>query len=243
MKVIVCGANGRMGKELVKAVTADVAFKLVGGVVKEGDSDGTDLGDLASISKTGVYANSDLEKIINQCDMIIDFSLPESSLSFASIAAKYGKQYVSGVTGYDHKQMDLIKDLGAKIPIFHSGNMSLGINVLIKLAKLAAKLMTGYDIDLLDVHHSKKIDSPSGTAKMIIGAVEENSSGNKVIVTSIRAGDFFGEHQLRFSGGFESLSINHSAQSREIFALGALKVCKWLANQKPGFYTMDDMLV
>ena len=243
MKVIICGANGRMGRELVKEVVADPELTLVGGVVKENDGEGQDLGDLALISKTGVIATTDLESIINAGDLIIDFSMPESSISFSLIAAKYKIPYLSGVTGYSDSQMAEIQAGGSNSVVFHSGNMSLGINVLIKLAQMAARLMPAYDIDLIDVHHNKKIDAPSGTAKMIVKAVEENSNGNEVMVSSIRTGDFFGEHQIRFSGFLESLTISHQAQSRSIFVLGALKVAKWLIKQRPGFYTMNDMLI
>jgi len=241
MKIIICGANGRMGRELVKAVIADTDLLLIGGVVKENDGEGFDLGDLASISKTGLFATSDLESIISSSDLLIDFSSPESSAIFSKIAAHHQKPYLSGVTGYSEEQMNQLKTVGANSAIFHSGNMSLGINVLIKLAKMAASLMPTYDIDLIDVHHNKKVDAPSGTAKMIVEAVEKNSKAD-VIVNSIRVGDFFGEHQIRFSGFLESVTISHQAQSRSIFALGALRVAKWLIKQKPGFYTMDDML-
>lgn len=243
MKVIICGANGRMGRELIKAVVADPETVLIGGVVKADDGEGKDLGDLALISKTGITAVNVLNEIIEQADLVIDFSMTESSISFAHLAAKYKKPYLSGVTGYNDKQMEELRFLGEKSAIFHSGNMSLGVNVLLKLAKIAAKYLPEYDIDLTDLHHNKKIDSPSGTAKMIVKGVEENSDGRKVAVASIRTGDFFGEHQIRFSGSLESLTISHQAQSRAIFALGALKVAKWLIIQQPGFYTMDDMVL
>ena len=242
MKVVICGANGRMGRELVKAVVADPDLVLLGGVVKKDDGEGQDLGDLASISKTKVIAITDLTDIIADADLVIDFSMPKSSISFASIAAKHKKPYLSGVTGYSEEQMAEIKALGTQSAIFHSGNMSLGVNVLMKLAKIAAKYLPEYDIDLIDVHHNKKIDAPSGTAKMILGAVKENSGQREVAVNSIRTGDFIGEHQIRFSGSLEALTISHQAQSRSIFALGALKVGKWLVKQQSGFYTMDDML-
>jgi 4-hydroxy-tetrahydrodipicolinate reductase len=242
MKVIICGANGRMGIELIKAISTDNNFKLVGGIIKNPKLIGKDLGDISNITALNVQAVNDLNQVIHKCDVIIDFSLPESSMRFAHIAAENNKTYISGVTGYRQEQIELLKKLSSKIAIFHSGNMSLGINVMIKLATLAAKFLPNYDIDLMDTHHKMKIDSPSGTAKMIISALEMANPSAVLTVNSVRTGDFFGEHQLRLSGGFESITIKHQALSRSIFATGALQATAWTHKQGPGYYTMEDMI-
>ena len=242
IKIIICGVSGRMGKELIKASNHDSRFKLAGGIVRNPTLFDLDLGEIAEIPKIGVYASLDLVKIINECDVVIDFSLPESSMNFAAITAQHKKIYVTGVTGYSEEQLDFIKQLASEIAIFQSYNMSLGINVMMKLASLAAKFLPKYNIDLIDIHHKQKLDTPSGTAKMIISAVKRGNPHSDIITNSLRIGDFFGEHQLRFSGGFETISITHQAQSRSIFATGALEACLWAAKQPAGFYIMDDML-
>jgi 4-hydroxy-tetrahydrodipicolinate reductase len=231
-----------MGRELIRAVNRDEECSLIGGVVKSQDFIGNDLGDVASIKKIGVVASCRIEDVIDFADVVIDFSSPEGSINFAQIASAYAKPYVTGVTGYTPEQMHQLKSFSLNSAIFHSGNMSLGVQVLIKLAKLAAQHMPDCDVDLLDVHHSKKIDSPSGTARMIIDSLHQELGSDKIIVNSIRTGDFFGEHHIRFAGGFESLTISHQAQSRSIFAHGALKAAKWLVHKTKGFYTMQEML-
>ena len=242
MKIIICGANGRMGRELIIASSADKNFTLVGGIVRNNHLPARDLGDIANLPTLNITASTDLEKIIHDCNAVIDFSLPESSMDFAAITAKHRKIYISGVTGYSDDQASKLRALGKHAVILHSANMSLAINILLKLASMAAKYLPDYDIDLIDTHHNRKLDAPSGTAKMIFSAVEKTIPDKGIMVSSIRTGDYVGEHSLRFSGDFESITLTHHAHARTVFATGALKACLWAAKQPNGFYTMEDML-
>ena len=242
MKIIICGAGGRMGKELIIAASTNQAFALVAGIVRNKELVGKDLGEISNCKNLNVLAYDRLETVIDKCDAVVDFSSPESSMQFAKIASEHHKIYVSGVTGYNNEQLNTLKKFGEEITIFYSANTSYGVNILMKLAALAAKYMPHYDIDLVDIHHKHKKDSPSGTAKMIISSVNNVLPEKEVMFSSIRTGDYFGEHSLRFSEGFESITITHHAHARSIFANGALKACIWASGQPKGFYTMDDML-
>ena len=245
LKVIINGYSGTMGKVLTKCVNEDKDLQLVCGASKD---------ELDVPFKT-YHKMSEVEEL---ADVIIDFSHHSTIEDTLSYATKTKTPLVIATTGFNDEELGKIKEASNIIPIFHSSNMSLGVNVLIKLVKEAAKALNKFDIEIIEKHHNKKVDSPSGTAVMIANAVKEireqsefiygrhgrtgKRQQNEVGIHAVRGGTIVGEHSAIFAGNDEILEINHSARSKNVFAEGAIAAAKYLVNQEPGFYNMDDML-
>ena len=192
--------------------------------------------------------------------MLIDFSHP----SVLSSLLEYGKQHhlplVLCTTGYSKEQTEAVRAASAEIPIFSSGNMSLGINLLIELSKKAAQVLgEGFDIEIVEMHHNQKIDAPSGTALMLADAISEvephpmtyqydrhsrraKREHNEIGIHSVRGGTIVGEHEVIFAGHHEVIRLSHSAYSKEVFAAGAVNAAVFLSTQEPGMYQMSDLL-
>lgn len=248
MNIILCGCNGKMGQSIVKNISNFENFNIVFGVDKNTNIN----------NKFPVLDN--LNKINNtdkNIDVLIDFSSPSNLDNILDYCLSTKIPAVICTTGFTDTQINKIEKASEDIPIFYSQNMSLGVNLLINLAKKAAEFLgSDFDIEIIEKHHNNKIDSPSGTAYMIANEINQNNKYNYVFdrtqkkskrekneigIHSVRAGSLCGEHEIIFAGPNESISITHSAQSRDIFALGALKAAKFIINQKPGFYNINNL--
>lgn len=246
MKVIINGYSGTMGQVLTKCVADDEELELVAGISpKHHDVD-------------GFNTYSSFADVKEDSDVVIDFSNPLALDGILEYCLKTKTPVVLATTGYNDEEMEKIHKAAKQIPVFLSFNMSLGVNILLKLVKEAAKNLANFDIEIIEKHHNKKVDSPSGTAVMIANAVKEireqsefiygrhgrtgKRQQNEVGIHAVRGGTIVGEHSAIFAGNDEILEINHSARSKNVFAEGAIAAAKYLVNQEPGFYNMDDML-
>ena len=245
LRVIISGYSGSMGKVLTKCANEDSELEIVCGASKD---------DLDVPFKT-YHKMSEVEEL---ADVIIDFSHHSTIEDTLSYAIKTKTPIVIATTGFNDEELEKIKKASNIIPIFHSSNMSLGVNVLVKLVKEAAKSLNGFDIEIIEKHHNKKLDAPSGTAVMIANGVKEvlpdseyiygrhgrsdKRSSNEIGIHAIRGGTIVGEHTTIFAGHDEVVEIKHSAQSKDIFAKGAIAAAKFLVKQEAGYYNMNNML-
>ena len=245
LRIIINGYSGSMGKVLTKCANEDSELEIVCGSSKD---------DLDVPFKT-YHKMSDVEEL---ADVIIDFSHHSTIEDTLSYAIKTKTPIVIATTGFNDEELEKIKKASNIIPIFHSSNMSLGVNVLVKLVKEAAKSLNGFDIEIIEKHHNKKLDAPSGTAVMIANGVKEvlpdseyiygrhgrsdKRSSNEIGIHAIRGGTIVGEHTTIFAGHDEVVEIKHSAQSKDIFAKGAIAAAKFLVKQEAGYYNMNNML-
>ena len=245
LRVIISGYSGSMGKVLTKCANEDSELEIVCGSSKD---------DLDVPFKT-YHKMSEVEEL---ADVIIDFSHHSTIEDTLSYAIKTKTPIVIATTGFNDEELTKIKKASNIIPIFHSSNMSLGVNVLVKLVKEAAKSLNGFDIEIIEKHHNKKLDAPSGTAVMIANGVKEvlpdseyiygrhgrsdKRSSNEIGIHAIRGGTIVGEHTTIFAGHDEVVEIKHSAQSKDIFAKGAIAAAKFLFKQEAGYYNMNNML-
>ncbi len=254
--VIIMGANGRMGATLTGLAKADSELNLAAVVERQGHSDG--------LENLGCFVTTDLNKAVAEFPkaVIVDFTAPSASVDMARIAAKSGNPAVIGTTGLDKNQQDELQALAKQTPIFWAPNMSVGVNVLLKiLPQLVQSLGEAYDIEMVETHHNKKKDAPSGTAIKLAQCLAEarnwdldevkNYARDGIIgerpareigVQTLRGGDVVGDHTMFFFGPGERIEVTHRAHSRETFAQGALRAAKWLAGQKSGrLYAMADI--
>jgi 4-hydroxy-tetrahydrodipicolinate reductase len=263
MRLIVAGAGGRMGRTLVKAITEANGVTLAG-ALEDARSPliGQDAGVLAGLPANGIALGADLKPLLAKADAIIDFTAPQATVAFAALAADAGKIHIIGTTGLGADHETKIKSASSKAVIVKSGNMSLGVNLLAALAKRVAKTLDDdFDIEILEMHHSKKVDAPSGTAFLLgqaaaagrgidlaqrsvrarDGLTGARQSGN-IGFAALRGGTVVGEHSVIFAGPAERIELVHKAEDRMIFARGALKAAVWARGQKPGLYSMADVL-
>ncbi len=247
MKVIINGYSGTMGQVLTKCVLDDEELLLVAGVSPKHHDVNNQFNTYSSFAE-----------VKEDADVVIDFSNPLALDDILDYCLKTKTPVVLATTGYNDEEMEKIYQASKQIPVFLSFNMSLGVNILLKLVKEAAKNLNNFDIEIIEKHHNKKVDSPSGTAVMIANAVKEireqsefiygrhgrtgKRQQNEVGIHAVRGGTIVGEHSAIFAGNDEILEINHSARSKNVFAEGAIAAAKYLVNQQPGFYNMDDML-
>jgi 4-hydroxy-tetrahydrodipicolinate reductase len=262
-KVIVAGAAGRMGRRICFMVNQREDLELAGGFDLPDHPDiGKDIGELAGCGTVGKELSADLDSIIDNGDVIIDFTFHEATMKIASVAASHKKSMVIGTTGLNDSQLSEIKKMSQDFSCVQAPNMAVGVNVLFKVAaKVAAVLGNDYDIEIVESHHRLKKDAPSGTAlklgEMVAGAVnrdlnkvgvfERNGiigerTDQEIGIQTIRAGDIVGEHTVYFAGGGERLEITHRAHSRDNFAKGAALAASWVVSQENGMYTMFDVL-
>lgn len=248
VNVAIVGCNGKMGHFVSEAVSADSECKAAFGV----DAFGENKYDFA------VYKSFDEAE--EKPDVIIDFSNPAALDGMLGYALQNGVPCVICTTGYSPEQVEKIKAASEKIAVFYSGNMSLGINMLIELSKRAAKVLGGsFDIEIVEKHHNLKLDAPSGTALMIADGISEalsqepqyvydrhtyrkKRSKNEIGIHSVRGGTIVGEHEVIFAGHDEVVTISHQAQSKEVFATGSVNAAKFLVNCSAGMYSMSDLL-
>lgn len=221
---------------------------------------GQDAGQLAGLGNNGIALSADAKDLIAKADGIIDFTVPKATAVLAEVAA--GKVHIVGTTGHSADEEAQIKNAAKSVTIVKSGNMSLGVNLLAALTKRVAKTLgEEFDIEIFEMHHNKKIDAPSGTALLLGRAAAEGrgidlaqrsvrgrdgETGARTIgnigFASLRGGSVVGEHSVIFAGPAERIELIHRAEDRMIFARGALKAALWARNQKPGLYSMADVL-
>lgn len=245
MKVIISGYNGTMGKVLVNYIKeCDEDIEIVAGVSKNKTS-------LEIFSEYDSFDN--IQEI---ADVIIDFSHHSLTKSLVSYASKTKTNVVIATTGHDDYELSLINKLSKEVAVVYSGNYSLGVNVLLELVTQASKMLYGYDIEVIEKHHNKKIDAPSGTAKMIVDSINDVDLFNKVYgrkgeskrkekeigIHAIRCGTIVGEHEIIFAGEDEIIEIKHTALSKKMFAKGALEASFWIMDKTSGIYSMKDVL-
>ena len=247
VKVIVSGACGRMGSTIARLVCQEKDLELVGALEADThQSLGRDIGELLGFGKSGIIIRSDLEEIIKEGDVVIEFTNPQVTLLHLQIVVRNKKAMVIGTTGLSQEQLQELENFSQNIPCLFSPNMSLGVNLLFKIVKEVANLLgEDYDIEIVEAHHRFKKDAPSGTAKKLaqILAQARNLSLEKAIrIHSVRAGDIVGEHTVIFGGLGESLKFIHRAHSRETFARGALRAARFIIKAPPGLYSMKDVL-
>ena len=263
MRLVVAGAGGRMGRTLVKAIAESKGLKLAG-ALEDARSPliGWDAGTLAGLGENNVKLIGDPAKIMDQIDGIVDFTIPSATVGLAALAAKHGKVHVIGTTGLTAADEDKIRDAAKRAVIVQSGNMSLGVNLLAALTKRVAKTLdASFDIEILEMHHNQKIDAPSGTALMLGGAAAEGRGialdqrsvksreghtgarkAGDIGFATLRGGTVVGEHSVIFAGPAERIELTHKAGDRMLFATGALHAARWARDQKPGLYSMADVL-
>ncbi len=255
ISLIITGAAGKMGKAIKGLAIEDRDFTIRGLVEKKGHvSVGTRDMD------TGIEIVDDIEGIIDDCDVVIDFTEPKASMEYLKIAKAHKKAMVIGTTGFTQDELSLIRKTEDTKIVF-SPNMSIGMNLMFHLVEIASRILKeGYDIEILEMHHKWKKDAPSGTAmrlKEIIEGTDTEKNWVEVYgrqgitgqrrkeeigIMALRAGDIVGEHTVYFAGIGERIEITHRAGSRENFARGALMAAKWVVRQKTGCYTMRDVL-
>jgi 4-hydroxy-tetrahydrodipicolinate reductase len=251
-----------MGRTLIKAI-GETSGLAVAGAVEEAKSAliGKDSGSLAGLPPNGIALTSDITSVLAKADGILDFTTPAASVAFAALAAQDGKVHVIGTTGLSAADEEKIKAAAARAVIVKSGNMSLGVNLLAALVKRVAKTLDDFDIEILEMHHKQKVDAPSGTA-LLLGRAAAQGRGvdlkdravrsrdghtgarkaGDIGFASLRGGSVVGEHTVIFAGPAERLELAHRAEDRMIFARGALRAALWARGQKPGLYSMADVL-
>lgn len=263
ISIVVCGAAGRMGKRIIACALAEKEMKVVGAIEHPASPAlGKDAGETAGEGTLGVKISSNLEEVLKKADAVIDFSQPEATLQNVQTAAKLKKAVVIGTTGFSDEQREKIAALAKQIPVVLSSNMSIGVNLLFEIVgEVARKLGSDYDIEIVEAHHRFKKDAPSGTAKTLAeviaaatgrsiakdavygrkGAAAERKP-NEIGIHAVRAGDIVGDHTVTFCTLGERVEISHRAHSRDTFAKGALRAARFVAKQKPGLYSMQEVL-
>jgi 4-hydroxy-tetrahydrodipicolinate reductase len=261
MRLIVAGAGGRMGRTLVKAIAETKGLVLAGALEGEGSPlIGQDAGVLAGLPANGIELTADAKAMLANADGIIDFTIPKASTAFAALTA--GKVHIVGTTGHSADDEAKILESAKSAVIVKSGNMSLGVNLLAALVKRVAKTLDqDFDIEILEMHHNKKVDAPSGTALMLGRAAAEGRGVDlaqrsvrgrdgvtgargkgDIGFAALRGGTVVGDHSVIFAGTAERIELSHKAEDRMIFARGALKAALWARGKEPGLYSMADVL-
>lgn len=263
MRLVVAGAGGRMGQTLVRLVADTPGLSLAGAVERQGSPAlGQDAGRLAGLEPNGVAVTDDPLAVLIKADGILDFTSPAATVEFAALAAQMRIVHVIGTTGLSEDDEARIRAAARHAVIVKSGNMSLGVNLLAALVrKVARTLDEGFDIEILEMHHRRKVDAPSGTA-LLLGRAAADGRGVELAThaqrvrdghtgarkagdigfASLRGGSVVGDHTVIFAGPAERIELVHRAEDRMIFARGAVRAALWARKQKPGVYSMVDVL-
>lgn len=262
-RIAINGVAGRMGKMLIEASQKIPEIILTAALERPShEVIGQDVGNFCGLHSLNVLATNNLAAVINNFEVLIDFTNPNTTLSALTSCRAAGRAMVIGTTGFDAAQKNLISDAANEIPIMLSPNMSIGVNLCFKLLELAAQVLgSSVDIEIIEAHHRLKVDAPSGTA-LRMGEVIANALGrdlnscavfgregqtgiraqNTIGFASIRGGDIVGDHTVIFAAPGERVEITHHATNRSTFASGAMRAAIWIANQPPGLYNMQDVL-
>jgi 4-hydroxy-tetrahydrodipicolinate reductase len=234
IKLGIAGVCGRMGRRIFELAFLYKEFELTLALEKKGTPMiGRDLGKLkVSSSSDGIFL----------IDVFVDFTTPEATETNLDYVAKYKKALVLGTTGLNDAQLKKVEEVSKIVPIVFSPNMSIGVNALFAvLPEIARRLGPDYSIEIVEAHHRKKLDAPSGTAKKL-GAILADATKREIPIHAIRLGDIVGDHTIIFCGNSERIEIKHQAHTRDLFAVGALKAAKWVFDKPAGLYSMQDVL-
>ncbi len=261
LNMVIAGASGRMGRALLEGVAQAPDLHLHGALERDASPLlGRDAGEFGGT--VGVKLTADIAATLKGAHALIDFTRPEATLDHLKICRELGVNIVIGTTGFTPEQKQLIADAGKDIGVVFAPNMSVGVNLSLKLLDITARVLNeGYDIEIVEAHHRHKVDAPSGTA-LRMGEVVANALGrdlsecavygregvtgerspSTIGFATVRGGDIVGDHTVMFAGIGERLEITHKASSRATFALGALRAARFLARQGKGYYDMQDVL-
>jgi 4-hydroxy-tetrahydrodipicolinate reductase len=263
LKITVCGASGRMGRNIIPLVASDPGLRLAGALAAPGDPAlGADAGLVAGGAPLGVAITDDLAAALADAGVAIDFTLPAASLAVAQACRERGCGLVIGTTGHGPDQLEELRSVARDIPLVMAPNMSLGVNLLFRLAEIAARALgPDYDAEIFEAHHRHKVDAPSGTALGLGRAVAQGRGvsldeaavwerhgatgprpAGAIGFSVVRGGEIVGDHRLIFAGPGEQLEIAHHAQDRSGFARGAVAAARWVAGRPAGLYSMFDVL-
>jgi 4-hydroxy-tetrahydrodipicolinate reductase len=249
IKVVVCGASGRMGQTIGRMVKESSGLELVGGIdLKPGTFFGVD-----------IVETKNMEALLKskKPDVLLDFTIASAAVENVKVAARNKVALVVGTTGFSSDQRaEMAQVIEGNVPAVISSNFSVGVNIFWQLIRDAGKLLKDYDIEVIEAHHRNKKDAPSGTAKTILQILDEEvgsrrklygregmmERANEIGVHVIRGGDIVGEHKVMFSKNFETIELAHRAYDRSVFASGALRATHWIIGKKPGIYGMSDVL-
>ncbi|MEA5037200.1 4-hydroxy-tetrahydrodipicolinate reductase [bioreactor metagenome] len=248
IKVIICGAFGRMGTMIANMVLENPELEFVGGVdIREG-----------TVLGKPVVSSENLASFIDQIkpDVMIDFTIAAATMVNAKIAAKKGVALVIGTTGFTPEQDAELLDAIKSVPVVKTTNFSVGVNIFWELVRDAASRLGDYDIEVIEAHHRHKKDAPSGTAKTILKVIQEEvgkreemygregmtERKNEIGVHVIRGGDVVGDHTVQFHQNYETIELSHRAYDRAVFARGAIRAAAWVPGEAPGLYTMKEVL-
>ena len=263
VKIIVAGAAGRMGIRIINIINETEGVTLAGAFEHpENPMVGQDAGMVAGMGEKGIKISGSLDKIIDSGDVIIDFTVPAATMSNVQKAASAGKAVVIGTTGIAEDEQKKISEAAKNIPLVMAPNMSVGVNVMFKIAAEMARILgSDYDIEIVEAHHRLKKDAPSGTAiglaKKLAEATERDlektavysrhgiigqRTDEEIGIQTVRAGDITGDHTVLFGGIGERLELTHRAHNRDNFAKGAVRAAKWIAGKGSGLYDMQDVL-
>jgi len=247
IKILINGALGRMGKKVYEATLNEEGLTAVCGVDIKGD-----------LSNPLFPVYDSFACVDKEVDVLIDFSAPASLDNIIAFVKERKIPAVLCATGYTESDMDKVKALSKEVAIFRSANMSLGVNVLVDLVKKAANALYGFDIEIIEKHHNKKVDAPSGTAVMLADAIKKEQpekfcvygregivgkrNANEIGVHAVRGGNIVGDHDVIFAGENEVVTLSHQAFDRAVFATGAVRAAKYIYNKCAGIYDMTDLL-
>lgn len=262
-KIGVIGAGGRMGRMLIQAIAQNPQTRLTAAIERTGSSlVGVDAGELVNLDKADVKLVDELAQVIDNIDVLIDFSLPESTVSNLKLCADKGVNMVIGTTGLNNEQNAMLQQASEKVAIVYAGNYSTGVNLSLKLLEIATKAFgKTADVEVIEAHHKHKIDAPSGTAYMMAEAVanargqslkdvavygREGQTGERkageIGIHAIRGGEIVGDHTVMFIADGEIVEITHKARERMTFAAGAVRAAVWVKTQQTGQFDMQDVL-
>ncbi len=247
INVLISGANGRMGKKVEEALLSNDRAQAVCGV---------DVNINTTPDHFPIY--SSFKSVKEKVDVIVDFSAPSNLDNILAFAKENSIPAVLCATGYSEEDIKKIKEASEHIAIFRSGNMSLGVNLLIDLVKKTASTLYGFDVEIIEKHHNQKVDAPSGTALMLADAVKETDNDKfynygregicgkrdkkEIGIHAVRGGTIVGEHDVIFAGNYETVTLSHQATDRSVFANGAVSASIYLAGKKSGLYNMSDVI-
>jgi 4-hydroxy-tetrahydrodipicolinate reductase len=251
IKILLCGAAGKMGREIITAAADTRDISVVAGVEVNKHA-------LINRSLTGIPITDSVAKYIKRCDCIVDFTTRKASLDNIKAAVTLGKPIVIGTTGFTDREFGRIRQMSKRIPILLAPNMSIGVNHLYRLVDQSVRSLDDFDIEIVETHHRAKKDAPSGTARAIASIVRKNRPGARLVygrsgltsgrpsrevcINAVRGGDIVGEHRVLFLGNGEFIELRHFATARACFAHGALAAVRFTVKKKRGLYSMADVL-
>ncbi|MDD5240124.1 MAG: 4-hydroxy-tetrahydrodipicolinate reductase [Sulfuricella sp.] len=262
LNIAIAGCSGRMGRALLEAVAQAPDMRLAAALERHGSPFvGKDAGELFG-APCGVAISDDIRASLKGCDALIDFTRPEATLDHLKTCHELGVNIIIGTTGFTPEQKVLIADAGRSVGVVFAPNMSVGVNLSLKLLDMAARVLNeGYDIEIVEAHHRHKVDAPSGTAlrmgEVVASALGRNlaecavygregvtgeRSPSTIGFATVRGGDIVGDHTVLFAGTGERIEITHKASSRATFALGALRAARFLSQRGKGLFDMQDVL-